>query len=300
MKRDAAWLRSKTLVILGKFDYHLGNYPLSENRLGLGLKEFSTLEDQGEIAQTHYELANLYRATGAYEQARSLLNQSLAYYREVGNRRSEGDILNSLGVIASGLGEIELAETYYTSSLATFQSLNDRGKIARALNNMGYSAMERGDYESGNRLLLKSLELSKDVGADPLTCAVLDSLGAIHCAIGDYSTSAQYYREGLRLSLRLNTLPLTMEILLGLANICLEQQELKKAADLVWLVYAHPSAVHEIRQRAAGLLSKVENQLSPETFEQYRSSRSNKPLDQILNELLFEHTRMTGDALLRE
>lgn len=290
---ETHWLRTKALAVLGEFEYNLGDYPISLERLKTALVDFHNLADLEEVAHTHYVLANLFRATGEYEQARALLNQSLDYYRQSGNRRAEGDILNSLGVIASGLGDAELAESYYAFSLANFQSLNDRAKVARALNNMGYSAMERGDYDNGIRLLVESLELSKDVGVDPLTGSILDSLGAIHCAAGNYATSLQYYREGLRLSLRLNTLPLTLEILLGLANISLGQNDLEKAAELMWMVYAHPSAVHEIRQRAGDMLAQVKEQLPSETYEQLRSNKSKKSIDQILTELVFERDSLS-------
>ena len=287
--RDHELLYAKTLAILGKFDYHLGDYPLSQQRLEAARIKFSRLGELHEVAHTNYDLANLNRAIGNYAQARKLLNASLEYYREISDERSEGDILNSLGVIASGLGEIELAEEYYAAGLAKFQLLGDRGKVARALNNMGYSAMERGDFENGHCWLLESLETARDIGADPLTCAILDSLGAIYCAHGDYSTSMQYYREGLRLSMRLNALPLTLEILLGFANLALMQGNLCRAAELMTVVHNHPSAVHEIRQRASELLAQVQVKLSHENNGKKQLELSPKNVDEIILDILYPH-----------
>ena len=282
-------LLATVLAYLGKFDYHLGNYPQSHAFLEKALSGFLALKLHAEVAHTCYEMGNLKRAQGDYEQARELLNESLLYYQEVSDQRMQGDILNSLGVIASGLGEIDLAEQYYSACLEKFQDLADPGKISRALNNLGYSYMEKGDYQASQPYLLRSLDIAQDIGAEPLSGAILDSLATLYYAMGDYVKSTRYYRDGLRLCVKLNALPLSLEILLGYAMIYSKTGKLHQAAELMCLVYHHPSVVHEIRERAGRMLRDLEQEMHVECLSSDQIEITSLDVDHAISNILYPH-----------
>lgn len=289
MSDELKYLNTLATGFIGKFEYHLGDYSRSQELLEIALTDFEDLGSISDIAHTRYALANLKRAQGEYEQARYLLNTSLKYYQEIGDERAQGDILNSLGVIASGLGEIDLAERYYSACLEKLQSLGDPGKISRAMNNLGYSFMEKGDYKASQPLLLKSLTIAQDIGAEPLTAAILDSVGALYFAMGDNASSIRYYREGLRLSVKLNTLPLVLEILLGFANIYSTQGKLEQASELMCMVYHHPSAVHEIRERAGRMLAGLEQARLTACLESGMGEMTLYDVDKLITNTLYTH-----------
>jgi tetratricopeptide (TPR) repeat protein len=201
----------------------------------------------------------------------------------------QGDILNSLGVIASGLGEIDLAEQYYSACLEKFQDLADPGKISRALNNLGYSYMEKGDYQASQPYLLKSLDIAQDIGAEPLSGAILDSLATLYFAMGDYVKSTRYYRDGLRLCVKLNALPLSLEILLGFAKIYSKTGKLHQAAELTCLVYHHPSVVHEIRERAGRMLRDLEQEMHVECLNSDQIEITSLDVDHAISNILYPH-----------
>lgn len=278
-----------TYAYLGKYEYHLGDYPKSEALLSTALNTFEEIQLQSDAALTTYNMANLKRAQGDYEHARELLTDCLAYYKDAGDLGSQGDILNSLGVIASGLGDIDLAEKYYLECLKIFQELEDSGKVSRAMNNLGYSYIEKGDHDASLPLLIQSLELSQDIGSDPLSASILDSLGLLHYMMGDYSASLRYYRDGLRLSVKLNALPLVLEIILGFAMVYSKQGKIQQAAELMSLVYRHPSSVFEIRERSKKMLQEITQDYPVDCLDGGQLEITSLDVDHTITNILYTH-----------
>ncbi len=282
-------LFSRVLACLGKFDYHLGDYEQSQINMEKALGMLQCLGLRAEEAHICFEMASLKRAQGEYQHANELLEKSLKYYREIGDRGAEGDVLNSLGVIASGLGMAELAEEYYSACLEKFQVLPEPRKLCRAMNNLGYSYIEKGDYSLSEPLLRRSLEISSEIKSDPISAAILESLGSLKFAMGDYPASIQYYREALKLCKKINFLPLALEIILGFAMIAAKQGDVEQAIDLSCLVFHHPSAIFEIRERAEKHLCQLDHPLAKECLDAHRIETRASDVEHTISFLLFPH-----------
>ena len=98
-----------------------------------------------------------------YPAARSLLEQSLALYRELGNTEDLPAPLNALGEVARTQGDYPTARQYFEESLALLRARGDKANIAWALQALGEVAQEQGDA-AARPLAEESLALFHEVG----------------------------------------------------------------------------------------------------------------------------------------
>ena len=78
-----------------------------------------TYDDHALIGEAYRELGRLEEAIGCYQ-------QSLAIFRETGDRHSEGLPLNNLGLAYGGLRRFEEAITCYQQDIAICRETGDR------------------------------------------------------------------------------------------------------------------------------------------------------------------------------
>ncbi|MGH2629024.1 MAG: ATP-binding protein [Actinomycetota bacterium] len=78
--------------------------------------------------------------------------ESLAFYREVGDRFGEAWALHMLGLAEALTGSVDDAETHMRASLDLFLAADDRSALSILLNDFAVQATLRGDVERGLRL----------------------------------------------------------------------------------------------------------------------------------------------------
>ncbi|MBZ0136775.1 MAG: tetratricopeptide repeat protein [Planctomycetes bacterium] len=108
-------------------------------------------------------LANLglvYNDTGRTEQAESTYTQALAVYREVGDRRVEGNTLGNLAIVYQDTGRMQQAEATYEQALAIHREVGNRRfegvhncDFARCLLALGREADAARQWQQGAAIL---------------------------------------------------------------------------------------------------------------------------------------------------
>jgi predicted ATPase/transcriptional regulator with XRE-family HTH domain/Flp pilus assembly protein TadD len=170
---------------------------------------------------------------GDYAYARTLLEESVALWRDLGDPRGIAESLNNLGGVASEQGDYDLATSLYTESLALWRELGDTRSIGATLNNMGIIADARGDYERAVLLAQDSLRLFREVGDKSMTARVLNSLGETARARGDLRQATRFYSEGLDLLRELGDIRGVALILANLGQLALLRGDLATAQSLL-------------------------------------------------------------------
>jgi tetratricopeptide (TPR) repeat protein len=82
-------------------------------------------------------LGDLADAQGSYEQAMALYEKSLNLAAELGDRRRQAIVLNSLGRLAHRSGDEGRALALFNKSLALRRDLGDTRGVAVSLKNLG-------------------------------------------------------------------------------------------------------------------------------------------------------------------
>ncbi|HTP08100.1 MAG TPA: tetratricopeptide repeat protein, partial [Anaerolineae bacterium] len=181
--------------------------------------------------------ANLLSWGSDRAQARTLAEESLEIYRELGDVAGEAHSLDSLGTIVSLLDDYETGRPQVLESLRLYRQLGDQAGIATALldlgsiankqdaaqaranlqealaifrargdvigmayalSDLGVVAVRQGELMQAQRWLEESLQLQGSIGGpDPM---ILMHLGELALRQGDYERARAYFERGLTLS----------------------------------------------------------------------------------------------------
>jgi predicted ATPase/DNA-binding SARP family transcriptional activator/DNA-binding CsgD family transcriptional regulator len=132
-----------------------------------------------------------------YERARTLLEESLALYRELGDQKGVAWVLNNIGNVALDQGDYDRAVSLYKESLAYYRELGDKDGISRTLNNLAIVAAYQEDYDQSLSLFEESLVVHRELGYKDGIAQLLTNLGELTLRQGNYERAVGYYQEGL-------------------------------------------------------------------------------------------------------
>ena len=129
----------------------------------------------------------------------SLAGESLAIWREVGDRPGTASALLKLGNAATEVGDHATAAVLLEEALATWRALADNHGTARAFISLGWAALRSGDYELAEARLSEALALSRELGDTRSIGFELAGLGEIALRRGETTRARQLVEESLAL-----------------------------------------------------------------------------------------------------
>jgi predicted ATPase/class 3 adenylate cyclase len=132
--------------------------------------------------------------------AKSLSEESLALFREVGDKFGMAECLESLGDHALADGDPEHARTIWEEGLALRKEIGDRDGIALLYSMLGDLAFRHGDYQRAITLYQESLAGFREVGNKTYVARTLGALGEMAWAYGDYGQAATMAETALAIS----------------------------------------------------------------------------------------------------
>ena len=157
----------------------------------------NTLPDADKLlrARALHGLGTLCHNLGENLQARSLLEEALALFRELQNHEGTARELNNLAWVALELGDFEVAANLAPEALALNQELElDRG-IAVAYNNLGWLDNYQGRYASAVEHHSASLELRRSTNDHRGVAFAQANLGWAECYHGDLAAAISLLDE---------------------------------------------------------------------------------------------------------
>jgi tetratricopeptide (TPR) repeat protein len=101
---------------------------------------------------------------GGYPRARALHEDSLACFRDLGDKPNIAAALNNLGEVAEGEGDFAQAAALHREALDLRRALGDQRGIANSLNNLASVVCHQSDYEQAVLLQRESLAVYRQVG----------------------------------------------------------------------------------------------------------------------------------------
>jgi len=136
------------------------------------------------VARSLSNLANVVKLQGDYELARSLYEECLSTFRELGDRTGIAWSLNYEGDVAHEQGDDAGARALYEQSLTVFKELGDKWGIAGCLIDLGNLARDHRDYETSRSQYAESMKLFQELGQKRGIARLLDCLAcsaALQC-----------------------------------------------------------------------------------------------------------------------
>jgi len=134
-----------------------------------------------------------------------LAEESLAIYREVGDKQGIATVLIKLGNAATEAGDYETASGFLEEALTSWQELEDKHGTARALISLGWAALRPGDYQLANARLEAALAISRELEDTRSIGFELSGLGEVALRRGDYMRATKLLEESLELRRQLGS-----------------------------------------------------------------------------------------------
>jgi non-specific serine/threonine protein kinase len=183
-------------------------------------------------AQALHGVGALAWLQGDQAAARSRLDESVAAWRQLGDRRGVASALAWLGLEPMGRGDYDAARALLEESLESFRELGDARGIARSLNNLGEVARIQGDYPRAAALYQESLSLGRKEGHKGSIAMSLHNLGQVAGHEGGLPLAATFFRDSLVLFQEIGDRRGVAACLAGAAAVATGEGQPERAARL--------------------------------------------------------------------
>jgi predicted ATPase/DNA-binding CsgD family transcriptional regulator len=150
------------------------------------------------LGKALYEAGWIELFQGDYDRATSLLEEALALFRELGDKRGVATSLVNLGFAALHLGDKERADVLRQEVEALRKEPPDRWTLAWLTTFLGLAAFYEGDYERSGALARESLAIYRELGDKRGVSLCHIDLGFIELVRGDHEPAAALLEEALR------------------------------------------------------------------------------------------------------
>jgi len=176
-------------------------------------------------------LSYVTRSLGAYAETEELCREGIALCQAHNDRRGEVFLLNSLACAANARGDYAEAKQWLQEALIYHRETNDRTLLAESLTQLGAVAYLEGAYKEAKQRYLESIEISQKTGERWRIGPALTGLGYTTCALGDYEASGRHFREALQTAMEIESLWMAMDALAGLARLLTTSEPGEAAAE---------------------------------------------------------------------
>jgi two-component system, sensor histidine kinase ChiS len=210
--KDANDWRGQYEVIrrYGILDYKQHHVASAINRFECALTLAKTHNDRAATAKQLKNIGSGLRRIGDYDAALSMLTESLAMQREMGDSAT-GAVLNNIADVYRETNRPRDAERYYLEALEAFRRDKNTVESMHVYDSLSELAFDRGDISAANKLLqvaLKELDQEHNQSYRPSVLAGLAHAARLQ---GDITTAYRYVNEGLELS-KQYALPMSVEL----------------------------------------------------------------------------------------
>jgi len=169
---------------------------------------------------------------GDFVSAETLILESLAIARELGDNHSIAVALNALAVNARDLENLPAARSLFEESLAVWRNLRDLGAVARALSNIASIVSLQSDFAYAGLLYQESLSIFRELGDHTGFAWALNHQGDVARDRGDSAAARSLYEQSLAAFRQLDDRWGIAGSLADLGNLAREQQDYRAADSL--------------------------------------------------------------------
>jgi tetratricopeptide (TPR) repeat protein len=182
--------------------------------MGLGLRiTMAALARPGTQARTLDRSRGLFEAgqlcgfMGRYEEAKALLEESLAIARELGDRPHIAKALRPLAMTVSGLGDLGAARRYVEEAVELACELGDKRGLATAVNGLAQIHRVEGSLDLAQPLYEQALALARDIGDREKAAIALLNLAMVWIGRGARDRAHAALAEAIAIALALGNRP---------------------------------------------------------------------------------------------
>jgi len=161
------------------------------------LGRFEALSDTAGIAAALGNLGAGFYLAQEYDSAETYLTRSRDLADRIGDHRTVGNAVGTLGSVSKDRGDLRRASELYARASEIRERSSDARGLAADQNNLGLIAQELGDLAEARRAFGAALAANRSAGRPEPAATNLVNLGNVASLEGDYAEAAARYREAL-------------------------------------------------------------------------------------------------------
>ena len=225
--------RAKVLTGAGTLAQNQGDYKAARTLFEQSLSIWRQVGDKKGIATSLHNLGWIAWRQSDYATAHSLSAEALALHRELGNKQGMAHAVNNLGWVAHHRGDYAAARSFHEQSLTLRRELGDKRAIAFALTNLGWAIQKQGDYQQSLSLIGEARALFRQVGDKQLLAFSSLIMANVLHDHGDQKEAQALLKESISTSHEIGSKYNLAFSLRILGDIMFEEGDQSGAVDLV-------------------------------------------------------------------
>jgi len=210
---------------------------------------------------------------------------------EIGDKWLTAFALFAPGMNALILGNYAEAQRLAETALDLYEEIGDVIGSTMAMTILGHVALAREEYERAKEFYLRCLKISQRTGFNYSLQTSSKYLAKVSFLMSNYVEAEKYLLQCLALSKEVRFVRDVINLLYEFARLRAAQNSLEEAVKLLALIIEHPTSNQtrwlegRIRDSARSLLTKLETELSLETYSAALERGRELDLDDIVNDL---------------
>ncbi|MFQ5601332.1 MAG: tetratricopeptide repeat protein, partial [Candidatus Krumholzibacteriia bacterium] len=190
---EAGVLRARALDELG----HL------EEALSVCRSLEKQVDDSDPLADRIVEVqVSVLRQRDSFDEARTLLQESIVRHERGGALGLLGDDYTHLGLVEFGQGRMPQARECFERAGQLYERTGNRYGIARALNGLGVAQAETGEHAHALETFRRGLDLCQRLGEQVNATNYLGNLGQLFSVLGRFREALEHVDRGIELAAR--------------------------------------------------------------------------------------------------
>ncbi len=186
-------VRAKALLAAGALAWKREQLPLARTLLE---ESVAIRRDIGDTVGTAWSLTFLGHVAGSqgdYSLGFQCASEAIDLFRGSDHLAGMARALNALGEEARRAGDDDQAEIYYRESLQIDRQSGNRAGICLRLHNLGYVALHRKQAAQAARMFMESLRLAEELKDLDCVAACLEGIAAVESVAGPAERSMQLF-----------------------------------------------------------------------------------------------------------
>ena len=240
VEADVRLWSGRLAIRLGKLDEAAEAF---DRAIAIAVRE----DDAALEARALADRALVHMEHAEFEAARPLLERALNMQRARPPGEELADTLDSLGVLATGIGDYDTAEPRLKESLALYQNATG---VAWVHNDLARVALARDELDVADEHASRALEIGERHPDWAVVAWARNYLGFVCSGRGELESAREHHDESLKLVLLLGDRRPQALALEGFAALAVEQREPRRALRLAG-ASEHRRAVARIPRTAA-------------------------------------------------
>jgi len=190
----------KARLGLGLVFYNKMEYPKAMNLYKLALKEAEDIGETGLIAESYFNIAEVYLEQSQFSDAMEYYRLSLTRYESTKDIVSQFWCYTGMGIVQKQCGNYRDAIQFYTKALGKVSGAGLAYEKAICYNNLGNVYRKLGDFAKAMESYQKAIEVFRKMNDETSVSDCLNNIGNLYLDNGDPFRALEYYRQSLAIN----------------------------------------------------------------------------------------------------